>query len=192
MGRHSTGDPTPFYRSAAVWFVPWAVGGVVAIAAIWIAIDAVGNIGSSAPQSETKQEQDKGPGAAATESSPAASPETTPSPTPSPKESRTPKEDKKPDDLKLITEGVSVQVLNGTTSDEVDDAIAEQLEVLGFDVAAVNPYHSIPKSIVYWSSPEAQEAGEALAERLGWKHAFKPAELSGEVDLHVYIGEDEV
>lgn len=188
MGRHSTGDQTSFYRSAAVWFVPWTVGGVVAIAALWIAVDALGNDGPPVLRSDTKKEQDKDPAPAAMESSPTPSPDDSPSP--SPKESRAPKPDKKP--AELITAGVSLQVLNGSTSDEIDDAIGDQLEVLGFDVVAVNPYHSTRTSIVYWSSPEAQEAGEALADRLGWKSAFKPPELSGEVDLHVYVGEDEV
>ena len=188
MGRHSTGDQTSFYRSAAVWFVPWAVGGVVAIAALWIAVDALGNESTPAPRSDARNEQDKDPAPATTESSPTASPEDSPSP--SPKESRTPKRDKKP--AELVTAGVSLQVLNGSTSEEVDDAIADQLDVLGFDVVAVNPYSATSTSIVYWSTPEAQEAGEALADRLGWKSAFKPPELSGEVDLHVYVGEDEV
>jgi LytR cell envelope-related transcriptional attenuator len=192
MGRHSTGDQTSFYRSAALWFVPWAVGGVVAIAALWIAVDALGNVNLPDLPSDIKKEQDKGPGAAAAKSSPSPSPTASPSssPSPSPKESSAP--DKKPKEAKLVTEGVSLQVLNGTTSDEVDDAIADQLEVLGFEVVAVNPYPPTPNSIVYWSSPEAQAAGEALAERLEWKSAFKPSELSSEVDLHVYIGEDEL
>ena len=188
MGRHSIGDQTSFYRSAAVWFVPWTVGGVVAIAALWIAVDALGNEGAPAPRSDTKKEQEKDPAPAATESSPTPSPDDSPSP--SPEESRSPKRDKKPPEL--VTAGVSLQVLNGSASDEIDDAIADQLEVLGFDVVAVNPYGPTKTSIVYWSSPEAQEAGEALADRLGWESAFKPSELSGEVDLHVYIGEDEL
>lgn len=188
MGRHSTGDQTSFYRSAAVWFVPWAVGGVVAIAALWIAVDALGNESPSASRADANSEQDKDPAPATTESSPTASPEDSPSP--SPEESRAPKRNKKP--AELVTDGVSLQVLNGSTSEEIDDAIADQLEVLGFDVVAVNPYTSTSTSIVYWSTPEAQEAGEALADRLGWKSAFKPSELSSEVDLHVYIGEDEV
>jgi hypothetical protein len=191
MGRHSTGDQTSFYRSAALWFVPWTVGAVVAIAAIWIAVDALGNESAPAPTSETKKQQDKAPAAADESPEPSPTESEEPSPSPTPEESESPKADKKPDKPKLITAGVTVQILNGTSSDEADDVVADQLEQLGLDVAAINPYHSNPTSIVYWSSPEMQETGEALADKLGWKSSIKPAELSTEVDLHVYIGEDE-
>lgn len=186
-GRHSAGDHTAFYRSAVVWFLPWVVVGVVALGALWIALDALGNLVGNEESSPPPKE-----GAAVVDASSSPA-EESPSPTPEPTEDEPkdrPKKDKKEDEPDLITEGITVQVLNGTAEDEVDDRLAEQLEALGFEIAAVNPYLVRPDSIVYWSSDEYRKAAEALAEHLGWAAAPKPEDLSSEVSIHLIVGAD--
>ncbi len=196
VGRHSAGDQTAFYRSAALWFLPWVVVAVVALAAVWIAIDAVGNaLGGDATPAKPKNQKAAVPAddPSPEESEPAE--EETEEPSPSPEPSETPKEQKNeedPDKPKLITEGVSVQVLNGTSDPEADDRVAEQLGHLGYEVEAINPYLARPDTIVFFSSKESQKAAEALAEHFEWPVQPKPEDLSSEVSIHIIVGADEL
>ncbi|MDQ3985090.1 MAG: LytR C-terminal domain-containing protein [Actinomycetota bacterium] len=183
-GRHSADNETFFYRSAALWFLPWTVVAVVALAAAWIAIDALGNeVGAPPP---AREEGKKPP---PKDSSPTASDDASPTPASSPSVSESPPDG---DDVELITENISVQVLNGTSVDDAGDDWADRLERLGFEIGAVNPYSTRDETIVYWSSDQTRAAAEALAQKFGWDSRLKPPDLSPEVDLHVVVGQEDV
>ena len=115
--------------------------------------------------------------------------EDTASPTPDPTKTKPEKKKDKP--VRLITEGVTIQVLNGTSDPEAGQAMATELTELGFQVVTVEstskPYK---ESTVYWSTPDAQEAGEALASKRNWLVDEKPDNLSDSVSLHVVVGAD--
>lgn len=194
VGRHSAGDQTAFYRSAVLWFLPWLIVAVVALAAVWIAVDALGNDVQPPP---TKPE--KRAAAPVDEPSPSetetAEPEETEESSPSPEPSKSPAEDDGEDDVdkpKLITAGVTVQVLNGTSDPDADDRVAEQLEHLGFEIEAINPYLARPDTIVFFSSATSQKAAEALAAHFEWPVRPKPEDLSPEVSIHIIVGADEL
>lgn len=189
VGRHSAGDQTAFFRSAALWFLPWVVVAVVALAAVWIAVDALGNDVQPVPVKPQKKAE-----APVDDPSPSESvAEETDEPSPSPEPSKSPKEDDDDEDkATLITEGVTVQVLNGTSDAEADDRVAEQLEHLGYKIEAINPYLARPDTIVFFSSKESQKAAEALAEHFEWPVQPKPEDLSSEVSIHIIVGADEL
>lgn len=187
MGRHSDSAQGPFLRSIIIWALPWVMIAAVVLAAVVIAIDALGNDDLESP-----------PTAHATRS---AKPEPTPTETPDPvesespepkKTSKPPKNDEKPD-TGLITEDITVQVLNGTAaSQQADEVMADRLSRLGYDVVAIEASSKqYARTTVFWSFPGAQEAAERLAERFDWIAQPKPSNLSSTVDLHVVVGEDE-
>lgn len=193
VGRHSAGDQTAFYRSALLWFLPWLIVAVVAIAAVWIAVDALGSDVQPPPTTPERKAAVPAGEPSPTESE-TPEPEETEEASPSPEPSKSPSEgDGNDEDApKLITEGVTVQVLNGTADAEADDRVAEQLEHLGYEIAAINPYLARPDTIVYFSSKESQKAAEALAAHFEWPVQPKPADLSSEVSIHIIVGADEL
>lgn len=185
MGRHSSDEQWHFYRSVAGWVLPWVLLSAVIGTAVWVAIDAVGN--DDVP---TPVVADLTPSPTETaEASP------TESPTPAPTETREPKTEPtkspKEQEVALITEGMNVQVLNGTNAPDADDRMADRLTRLGFRVEAVNPAIARPLTTVFWSFPEAEEAARRLADRFGWVAEPKPDNLSATVALHVVVGADE-
>jgi hypothetical protein len=92
----------------------------------------------------------------------------------------------------LITEGISVQILNASGTAGAEEAMSDRLERLGFDVAAVAPASTeYPETTVFWSFEESKPAARALANRFGWVAEPKPDNLSATVDIHVVVGEDE-
>lgn len=200
MGRHSSNEQFRYYQSVVGWFVPWALVGVVAVTAVWIAIGALGrdDLDTRPPGGAAAQgPEEPGSGTSANAPEPSASP--SPSQSPEPEQSQEPDE---PDEPKqgepvdkpkpeLITEGVSVQVLNGTSSSAAGRAMTSRLTRLGFDVVVTFPSTPYNDTTVLWSSREAKPAGKALAARFEWRSAPKPANLSPSVDLHVVVGADE-
>jgi LytR cell envelope-related transcriptional attenuator len=185
MGRHSSPEQAPFYRSIIGWLLPWLMIAAAVFVAVWIAIDAVG-------QDDLKTPVASRPTPRQTES---AEPSVQPSATPEPRETEEaePKPDKtqEPTD-ELITAGISVQVLNGTAVTDADDRMASRLSTLGYEVVSVEgSSKQYPATTVFWSVPEAQEAAERLAARFGWEVGPKPENLSTTVDLHVVVGTDE-
>lgn len=189
MGKHSSPEQGPFYRSFVAWLFPWVLIGVFVLAAVYVAVDVVG--------------KDDTPITPAVRQSRSAEPieetkEPVVSETPEPVESETPEpvETEKPDDSDskpLITDDITVQVLNGTASTEADDRMADRLSSLGYDVVAVQgSSKQYPETTVFWSFPGAQEAAERLAAKFGWQAAMRPSNLSATVDLHVVVGGDEV
>ena len=190
MGRHSQGDQGPFYRSLIGWFLPWILIAVVVGVAIWFLVDAIGG------DEVTPSPADR---------SPASTPSAEPSPTeteivvatPEPAESKTPKpkptKSKEPKQVALITEGINVQVLNGTSDTSVDNAVADTLAGLGFRIEAIDDSsRAYTQTTVFWSYPDAQKAAEALAARMNWVAQPKPENLSATVALHVVVGQDEL
>ena len=193
MGRHSSSQQSAYYRSVVAWFLPWLLVAAVAVTTMWIAIDALGG-GEPSLQAG---------GAPARRSQPPASSDPTPSPSP-PDPSNGPEEgdpggkdkDKESQSASpspaLQAHGMSVQVLNGTSSTAADDAMAERLSSLGFEIAAIAGATTYADTTVFWSHEDARPVAEALAARYGWSAAPKPANLSPSVDLHVVVGADEL
>ena len=190
MGRHSTHQQTEFVRSAVMWFLPWVLAAVVGIGALWVAVDAALGGSGASPDSDPAGRPAVGGDGSPTPDDDLGSPSPSPSPTPTPTQDRS-GGSKKKEKPELISDGVSIQVLNGTSSSEVDDAIADKLEGLGFEIVAVNTWQATPATVVYWSTPDDQKAATLLADRFGWEAQPKPPELSSEVRLHVLIGADE-
>ena len=69
--------------------------------------------------------------------------------------------------------------------------MATELTELGFQVVTVEstskPYK---ETKVYWSFPDAERAGEALASKRRWLVDEKPDNLADSVSLHVVVGTD--
>ncbi|HEU4480829.1 MAG TPA: LytR C-terminal domain-containing protein, partial [Actinomycetota bacterium] len=185
-GRHSSGSQVGFYRSVLGWALPWMVIAAGVAIGVWVAVNALGN----------GDPVDDGPAAAAAPSPSVAprpsSPEPSKTATPRPKPSRSPDPTTTPrPKSKLITEGITVQVLNGTGDPDADDRMASRLADLGFEVLAVDgSSKAYAQTTVFWSYAEAQKAGEALARRFGWSVGPKPSNLSTTVALHVVVGDD--
>ena len=185
MGRHSSTEQGPFVMSLVAWLLPWVLIAAVAGVAVSIAVDALGR-----DALETSP-----PPAAATSPSPSPTPSPSPIASPTPTRTRPAKTSPKPTETEvpLITEGVTVQVLNATSSSSADDMMADRLASLGFDVISVDSASgSYPRTTVFWSYPEATAAAEALARRFGWVVDEKPSNLSATVALHVVVGDDEI
>lgn len=189
MGKHSSPEQGPFYRSFVAWLFPWLLIGIFVLAAVYVAVDVVGKDDTKiTPAAETSR----------TDTTPEVTQEPVESATPEPVASKTPepedtKEPKTEDAKPLITEDITIQVLNGTASTEADDAMADRLSTAGFDVVAVQgSSKQYTQTTVFWSFPEAQEAAERLADKFGWLVDIRPSNLSSTVDIHVVVGSDEV
>lgn len=147
---------------------------------VWFAVDAVSG------------EELEEPPVMAADESPRSSPTRSPAP-PSPSLSPTPTNTQSPSASELITEGVSIQVLNGTMIAGAEQRVAGELGALGFHIAAVQEAtERYEATTVFWSRPEWEPAAAALAARFGWEVAEKPVNLSDEVSIHVVVGADEV
>jgi hypothetical protein len=183
MGQHSSGNRWPYIRSMIGWFLPWVlIAGVVAMA-VWVAVDVVGKDdgAQTATQLETPVEAEE------------PTPEEIESEEPEPEPVETLEEIVETPEPELITEGVTLQVLNGTPDDTVDERVADELAQMGFEVVAVqDSSRTYSETTVFYSNPESEEAAIALAEQEGWVVEPKPENLSSEVDLHVVIGVDEL
>lgn len=190
MGKHSSPEQGPFYRSFVAWLFPWILIGMFVLAAVWVAIDVVGKDDTKitpAAKSTSEPPRDESTEPAETETPEPVASETT---EPKPEESE-PADDgaEKP----LITEDITVQVLNGTGSTEADDRMADRLSSLGYEVVAVQgSSKQYAQTTVYWSFPAAQEAASRLAAKFGWLVDEKPSNLSSTVDMHVVVGADEI
>lgn len=191
MGRHSSESQWPFYRSLIGWFLPWVLIAAVVAVGVVVAVDALSG----------KEITDPDPVAAASpEPSPTPFAEATPtpddrdSPEPEPSEAPSPEPTRSsPQKAELITQDMTVQVLNGTGVASADDDMADRLAGLGFEVIALGGSNKeYQATTVFWSVPESQEAAERLAQRFGWVSGPKPANLSATVKLHVVVGMDEI
>jgi hypothetical protein len=192
MGRHSSHQQVDFMKSAFMWFLPWLLAAVVGLGALWIGIDAALGGDSDSPSEEPPARVGAAVDPSPTQVTPSETPvEASPSETKGDDPAKDEAKDKsKKKEPRLISDGVSVQVLNGTTLSDADDRIATELEDLGFEIVATNAWHATPISIVYWSTPADEKAAALLADELGWIAQPKPEELSTEVQLHVLVGAD--
>jgi outer membrane biosynthesis protein TonB len=201
VGRHSSPEQSPFLRSLAGWFLPWLLVAVVAIAAVWIAVGALAGgplrtnppaaASGPAPASPSPSGSEAG---TTPEPSPThkPKPKPTPKPTHKPKPKPTHKPKPSPSPAALITQGVTVQVLNATSSPGAEDVMAARLADLGFRIVATgSASRTYADTTVFWSSASARKAARALAHRFDWKAAPKPANLSPSVAVHVVVGLDE-
>ena len=189
MGKHSSPQQGPFYRSIVTWLLPWVLIAAVVVVAVWVAIDAVGR------DDEKLVPTARNTRSAAVEPTedPVETPVETPEPEktkePEPEETSKPKPDRSENDEQLITEDITVQVLNATGDTGADDRMADRLSSLGFEVVSIQgSSKEYSSTTVFWSFPEAQEAAERLAARFGWDSGPKPSNLSSTVDLHVVVG----
>ena len=187
MGRHSSPEQGPFYRSIIGWLLPWVMIAAAVIVAVYIAVDAVGKDDTEIPVARSSSTPRAEETVAEAEPTP-TEPEAEETPAPEPK-----KTDKAEPDDELITDDITVQVLNGTGATDADDRMANRLSSLGFEVVSVEgSSKQYPDTTVFWSFPAAREAAERLAARFDWVAAAKPSNLSSTVDLHVVVGSDEV
>ncbi|MDQ3951403.1 MAG: LytR C-terminal domain-containing protein [Actinomycetota bacterium] len=187
-GRHSSPDQIHFYKSVVAWFLPWVLIAVVVGTAVWIAVEAVGGATEDpAPVAAATSEPTKEP----EPSKEPATPEPEDTSSPEPTEKATPKPTPEPKEP-LITEGITVQVLNATDAAEADDRMADKLSKLGYTVVAVESASSrYDATTVFWSTEEAKEAAQRLADEFGWIAEAKPENLSTTVSVHVVVGADE-
>jgi hypothetical protein len=150
---------------------------------VWVAVDALsGGPSNSKPPTTALAARSSG--------SPSRSPaaENTPVDTPSPHPSKTAKAKPK---VPLITDGITVQVLNGTSDPSASDRVAGRLGALGFKIIAVGSASTnYSHTTVFWAYPSAKPAAKALASHFGWIAAPKPDNLSPQVAVHVVVGSD--
>lgn len=204
MGRHSSPERTPFVRSLGAWALPWLLIAAVLVIALVVVFDMVGNdpIRTAADGEETQAALDNEDGSdqPKVEASEDATDETEASnetgaepkedASDSDKSGSEAKPSKDNDEPKLITNGIQVQVLNGTADPEADDLMADRLARLGYEVVAVSPSSKgYPETVVFWTG-DAQNVALPLAERFEWNSDPAPSNLSSEVQLHVVVGED--
>ena len=187
MGRHSSDSQISFYRSFLKWAAPWLLVAIVAVAAVWVGVGALGDgpleTASPANDAEPSPTPD-----ASIEPTPTPEPEVSVEPTPTPE----PEPDETPEMAAPSGAGVTMQVLNGTGVEEANDRVAARLEKLGYQIVnlegATTAYSA---TTVFWSYPDARKPAMKLAEYFGWEAAPKPDNLSSTVDLHIVVGADE-
>lgn len=191
MGRHSSPNQGPFFKSFFGWLGLWLMIAVVTGVGVWFVVAAIGgpearrSVASEAPPPSAEDTGEGSPvptvsGARITKKTPAA---VTPSPTPAKERAQK---------SKLVTEGVTVQVLDGTTTPAAAQALADKLGRLGYSVVAVEESsRTYEETTVFWSLESSRDAAMALAERFGWVAEPKPANLSTGVSIHVVAGADE-
>jgi hypothetical protein len=189
MGRHSSHSEFAFYRSVVGWALPWLLIAVVFATGVWFAVDALGGDSSGTPPKVAAAGDSPTP-----EQGDSPTPKERPSPSPkkSPEKTDSPFDEASPDpEVKLITEGISIQVLNATSSELAGTDMSNELTDLGYQVVVVNEASkTYPQTTVFWSTEASQEAAEVLAERFGWVAEAKPGNLTDSVSLHVVVGDD--
>ena len=179
MGRHSSPRQWRYYLSILKYALPWILVTVVGVSAVWAGVAALGDdeLDPSKGPVVTESEDPKPRGEPTTRATP-VEPEETP--------------EEPEEEIPLITEGMTVQVLNGTNIAGVDQAMADRLEELGFQVVNVVPAAiNYTETTVLWSYAESEDAATRLAERFGWQVKPKPDNLSTQVALHIVVGADE-
>lgn len=160
--------------------LPWLLIVVVVGVGVWMVVDYL--------------DRSKDEPQALVEETPSPEESTSVSITPTPEETTpSPKEEKpRPRNKKLITEGITIQVLNGTKDPEAGEAMAQRLRDIGFQVVAVEfSSTNYKRTTVFWSFPAAKQAATRLAARFEWDLDEKPGNLAATVSMHVVVGKDE-
>lgn len=186
MGRHSSPQQWRYYLSILKYALPWILVAVVGVSAVWAGVGALG---------DDELDPSKGPVVGESDGPrPRIEPTTraTPVEPEQPPDDSTEEAEEPEEEISLITEGMTVQVLNGTNVGGVDQAMADRLEELGFQVVNVVPAAiNYAETTVLWSYAESEDAAARLAERFGWQVKPKPDNLSTQVALHIVVGADE-
>jgi hypothetical protein len=187
VGRHSSPRQWRYYTSLLRYFLPWILVALVGVGAVWAGVGSLGDDELRTSPQVTESEPPKK----------TAKPD--PTPTPVTSDTEPPEEDGSDDQqeepaekVPLITDGMTVQVLNGTSVTGADQAMADRLASLGFTVISVAPASvNYSQTTVLWSYAESEEAATRLAERFGWQVKPKPENLSTQVAIHIVVGADE-
>ena len=189
-GRHSSERPWRYYASVAAYFIPWVLAATILVGGVWFGVGAMGN---DELQTQPPAPVEKSPTPQLT---PTVSPE--PAPSESPAREAEGRDDEKKGEadkdkkVELITENITIQVLNGTDDPDADDDMAGNLAELGYQVIAVDSASvAYSSTTVLWSYAESRTAAERLAQRFGWRVGSKPDNLATSVALHVVVGADE-
>ena len=192
MGRRSSPDQGPFYRSFLSWLGLWVMIAAVTGIAVWLLVGALGGeetqrtIAAQANEDTTEESTEPEPTVSGLRV--ANEPEPTPTEDPATRSTSAPVTDK----TELITEGVTVQVLNGTMDAGAAQNVADRLSDLGYSVVTVEESSRVyNETTVFWSTPGSRKAAIALADHFGWVAEAKPANLSDTVSFHVVVGADE-
>ncbi len=89
----------------------------------------------------------------------------------------------------LITDGVTLQILNGTRSGRAGRQMLSRLSSLGYHILVVNTaarrYH---RTTVFWTSGADKKPAVALARHFVWRARPAPNNLSATVTTHVVVG----
>ena len=200
MGRHSAPDQSHFYRSLFGWVGIWVMLAVATAVGVWFLVSALGgdNVRSIAAGEPTGAREPAAAEPDPTVSGVRVAAEETSAPEeaePAEKEADAATTDGAASrDVKkeLVTEGVTVQVLNGTMKPEAGQAMADRLTKLGYTVVAVEESSRVySETTVLWSTDDGMKAARALADSFGWVAEAKPSNLSDSVTFHVVVGADE-
>ena len=188
MGKHSSPRQWRYYTSLFRYFLPWILVAVVGMG---------GGTGRASAPWETTSLQTSPEIMESEVPKKTAKPD--PTPTPVNSDSEAPEEEGSDDqqedpaeEVPLITDGITVQVLNGTSVTGADQTMADRLASLGFAVISVaSASVNYSETTVLWSYAESEEAATRLAERFGWRVKPKPENLSTQVAIHIVVGADE-
>jgi hypothetical protein len=183
VGRHSSSSRWPYVRSVMAYAVPWLLVATIVGLVVWVAVGAVGGEPISVGDASSRTSPSPRPSSRATSAPEATQLGEGPG--------RNARGRGSKDDL--ITKDISVQVLNGTGGVEgAAEAMANRLAKLGYKIYAINTGLTIDRTTVYWSTSEGRPAAISLAAYFGWDVRIAPSSLSGEVDVAVVVGSDDV
>jgi hypothetical protein len=190
VGRHSSPRQWRYYLSILRYALPWILVSVIGISAVWAGVGALGDDELDPSKGPVVSEsEDPRPRAQSTPKATPVEPEKTPESDPT-EEGEGGEEGE--EDVPLITDGMTIQVLNGTNVSGADQTMADRLEELGYQVVNVVPAAiNYEETTVLWSYAESEEAAARLAERFGWQVKPKPDNLSTQVAIHIVVGTDE-
>jgi hypothetical protein len=96
-----------------------------------------------------------------------------------------------PLDQVLITDSITVQLLDGSGDEGAAERMSRRLRGLGLDVAFTDVAAETGQSTVFWSSEESKKAAKTLARYLKWPARAKPISIVAPADIHVLVGTEQ-
>ena len=177
-------------RSLLGWVGAWVIVAIATGIGVWVVVNSIGGREIHTKLNSAQAENDHH-SKATPEPKETAQPEETVAVVDTPSPVATPRS-KSPHKESLKTEGITVQVLNGTLQKDAGRVMADRLADLGYSIVAVEEsVKAYSQTTVFWSSQSSRSAAEALAEHFGWRAQPKPENLSPTVSIHVVVGADE-